>query len=426
MKRGLLLFFAFLLFSFYSYSDDFILHKFEKKYKEHKIQFIKNNNGEAEYIVYFNQPINHDSLDLGFFSQKVYLTYRSSSLPTVVITDGYNVDHNYRSELLDLFPANQLIIEYRYFGESKPPRECGFGHLTAMQGARDHEAVISLFKGFFSGKFLTTGISKGGQMAFIHRALFPESVDLTVTYVAPYNFEREDRRINDFFESVGSDKERRYILNFQKNALMRREEILPLLEYEVSRRGLEFNMSLEKIFEIAILEYEFSFWQWGSKIDNDDYSTIEAEKILYKLFYPNVIGYLSKDKMEYYVPFFYQAYTELGFYSYDTYNLTGYLKEFAERYISSSFMLYPLGVDLIFDNSEILHIHEMFRKNDPATIHIVGGIDPWSATMPNVEGLENSLVIKDPRGSHLVRINNMPIDLKNKLLLFLKKELEIY
>ncbi len=424
MKTNYFLLLILLFISHFSYSADYILQKFENDYSEHKIELLQTNSrGESEFLISFKQLINHEDSTAGYFYQKVFLTYLSSDKSTVVVTEGYDVGYNYRTELLDIFPANQIVIEYRYFGDSKLPDDMGMDYLTTMQGARDHETIIQFFRKLFNGKFISTGISKGGQMAFIHRALFPNSVDLTITYVAPYNLEREDKRINLFLEEVGTNEARDDILRFQKEIISRRDKMLPLLTKEMQRIGLEFNMELDKVFELAVLEYEFSFWQWGENIEVRDYSLMSDSEILKMLINPGIFQYFSSQFMESKLPFFYQAYTELGYYSYNTTKVLNYLNAFETTTISSDFFVANLGYDLEFDNSDVLFYLEKFQKEDPPTIHIVGGIDPWSATMPNVEGLKNSIVIRDDDGSHYVRINNLPYDLRIRALKFIEKEL---
>lgn len=424
MKTNYFLLLILLFISHFSFSANYILQKFDNDYKEHKIELLQTNSrGESEFLINFKQLINHEDSTAGYFYQKVFLTYLSSDKPTVVVTEGYDVGYNYRTELLDLFPSNQIVIEYRYFGDSKLPDDMGMDYLTTMQGAKDHETIIQFFRKFFNGKFISTGISKGGQMAFIHRALFPNSVDLTITYVAPYNLEREDKRINLFLEEVGTNEARDDILRFQKEIISRRDKMLPLLTKEMQRIGLEFNMELDKVFELAVLEYEFSFWQWGENIEVRDYSLMSDSEILKMLINPGIFQYFSSQFMESKLPFFYQAYTELGYYSYNTTKVLNYLNAFETTTISSDFFVANLGYDLEFDNSDVLFYLEKFQKEDPPTIHIVGGIDPWSATMPNVEGLKNSIVIRDDDGSHYVRINNLPYDLRIRALKFIEKEL---
>jgi hypothetical protein len=79
-------------------------------------------------------------------------------------------------------------------------------------------------------KWISTGISKGGQTTCIYRSYFPEDVNVSVPYVAPLARGVEDGRHEPFLRKVGTKEERKAILNFQKRVLTRREEILPLLK----------------------------------------------------------------------------------------------------------------------------------------------------------------------------------------------------
>lgn len=122
--------------------------------------------------------------------------------------------------------------------------------------------------------------------------------------------------------------------------------------------------------------------------------------------------------------FFYQAYRELGYYAYDAAALLPWLKHFDTPVVSNAFMVPEVAGMPVFDRSMLRRVEERLRRKDPAVLHIVGARDPWSATAFDVEGLKNSVRIIDPEGSHLTRIQTLPEDLRQRVLLWLEDNLQ--
>jgi hypothetical protein len=377
---------------------------------------------EKSYLVWVEQPIDHDNPAAGTFKQRVWLSHKSLSAPMVVITEGYSAPHNYVSELASMLGANQIIIEHRFFGESVPKGK-PWKYLTVEQSARDHEAVIDLFNDLYKGKWITTGISKGGQMALIHRAFFPKSVDLTVTYVAPFNLEREDHRLPEFFESVGSEADRSKILTFQKEVLKRRDDMILMLGDMANTKGWTFKMGLNEAFELSVLEYPFSFWQWCVPVSEIPDTKVTSRELFDQLYRGIDFSYFSDQESANTGPFFYQAYHQLGYYGYDTHNLKPWLKVLTSDFVSSDILIPDEVNEVAFIPETSVSILKRFRQADPPTIHIVGGNDPWSSTSPDVSDLKHSLKVVCPGGCHLTRISTLPDSLRRKVVDFMQSEL---
>ena len=69
---------------------------------------------------------------------------------------------------------------------------------------REYEGGICCSGGkFYSKKWASTGISKGGEAALIYESKYPNDIDLTVAEVAPIILGREDQRTTDFLSTVG-------------------------------------------------------------------------------------------------------------------------------------------------------------------------------------------------------------------------------
>jgi hypothetical protein len=366
------------------------------------------------WLLWVEQPVDHFNPEKGYFKQRVWLSHRSEEAPVVLITEGYMAPGNYVSELARLFKGNQVIVEHRYFDQSVPD-SLEWKYLTAEQAARDHHRVVELLKTYYKGLWINAGVSKGGQAAMIHRAFFPDDVDITVSYVAPFNLEKEDHRLLDFFKTVGTSAQRNGIFEFQKTALKRKDELMPFFVELAKSHGYTFRMGLDRAFELVVLEYPFSMWQWGGLVNNIPESDSPAEVLFAHLHQGSDFGYFSEQQLADIGPFFYQAYNELGYYPYLATPLKPWLKEIKADTVSNKFMA-PEVDYLPFRENVSYDILNRLKISDPRMIVITGQNDPWSATSLDTDGFNNILKIEKPGGNHRTRINNLPDSLRQKVL----------
>ena len=78
--------------------------------------------------------------------------------------------------------ANVLTVEHRYFGKSIPS-PCDWKHLTIKNAADDMHAIVSSFKNLYTGKWIATGASKGGQTALFFKRVLLFEPGVVVTSV---------------------------------------------------------------------------------------------------------------------------------------------------------------------------------------------------------------------------------------------------
>ncbi|PKP16089.1 MAG: aminopeptidase, partial [Bacteroidetes bacterium HGW-Bacteroidetes-22] len=191
------------------------------------------------YILTITQPLDHRHPEKGTFTQRAFLSHRGFSKPMVMTTEGYSADYAnnafFEEELANILQSNQLVVEHRYFSGSKPEGQ-PWDYLTVENAAADHHHVIELLKTIYKGKWITTGISKGGQTAVYHRTFYPNDADATVAYVAPYNIAQEDPREIWFLKQVGDSITRSKITTFQRNILKQRSAVLDLLKNQAGKR----------------------------------------------------------------------------------------------------------------------------------------------------------------------------------------------
>ncbi|MCB0742294.1 MAG: peptidase, partial [Ignavibacteriae bacterium] len=344
--------------------------------------------------------------------------------PMVMETDGYAINSKRKTELANILKCNELIVEHRYFGESKPDSMI-WKYLNTAQAAADHNRIVEIFKPIYNSKWVNTGISKGGQTTIFFKYYYPNAVDVWVPYVAPLNLEQEDHRLNAFFEKVGTEDCREKIKEFQRALLENRDTILPLLKKHMEEKKYSFPLGLEKTFEYAVLEYEFAFWQWG-KTNCEDIPEPEASpEILFKhLYTTSSFNYFNSSSITYYQPFFYQAYSEIGYYNYETSDFSDLLVDVKDKY-ASNICFAPQNVEIKYDKDLMKNINNYIYENGNNMLFIYGENDAWSSTSVNIGPNTNALKMVKMNGNHRTRIKSFEGEEKEKIYSTLEKWLNV-
>lgn len=370
------------------------------------------------YQIKVRQPLDYQDTCKGFFLQRVFVAEKQQTNPVVFITEGYAADYaaspKYLNELSEMLDANQICVEHRYFSQSMPD-SLNWDYLTVTNAANDHHQIVQLFKPYFDGKWLNTGISKGGQTALAHRAFFPNDVDLTVAYVAPLNFGVEDGRHEPFVEKDGPETTRKAIFDFQLEVLKRRAEIVPMLKKYCEVKNLHTRMSYDEMLDYIILEYPFAFWQWGSPASEIPAPTANTQTLFDYLSLLSDPGYFTDEGSRPYQSFFVQAARELGYYGYDTKPLEAYLTiKSASGYLVK--YMVPQGAKVEYNPATSLKVDAFLKAAARNVILIYGEIDPWSATAATLNNDPSNRKIVNPGDSHKTRINTLPEDVRKQLI----------
>lgn len=368
------------------------------------------------YEIMITQPIDHNNPDGPKFKEQFFLSHVDKNKPMVIELDGYAIN-NRTSELTRILGCNQIMVEHRYFGESVP-EPFDWKYLDFRQAAADHHKIIQLLKQFYTGKWVSTGISKGGSTVIFHRRFYPDDVDVSVPYVGPINRSIEDQRVYEFIKDVSTQECRDKVRDFQILCLNKRNELYPMFLKNAEDKGLTYNIvGNEKAYEYSILEYSFAFWQWnngGCTMIPDDSSSIE--KIWEHLLANGGVTYFDDKSIEDNYPFFYQCYTNYGYYGYDIDPFKDYL-HYADGH--TPFFI-PPGVHPTFDPEPMKDISNWVQNDAKNFIFIYGEVDPWSATGVCLNGKTNSIKMVLPGGSHRSRIKGFPQ--KSKDLIYSKLE----
>jgi hypothetical protein len=242
------------------------------------VESLKSKHFQEKYVFFIKQQLDAKDSVKGNFEQRVILCHRGFSRPTVLVTEGYNANYglreDYIEELSQIFNTNIVLVEYRYFDKSMPT-PCNWDYLTVENSLYDLHNVNQTLHALYKGKWIATGISKGGQTTMFYRSYFPDDVDISVPYVAPLNRSVEDGRHEKFLQHKVSTKEnRKKVLDFQFLLFKRKSTLLPMFEEYCHKQHYTFNAPIGEIFDFSVFEYAFAFWQWG--YDMNEIPTIEA------------------------------------------------------------------------------------------------------------------------------------------------------
>lgn len=387
------------------------------------VKTLQSTDGLEKLVCFVNQQLDWKDEAEGSFGQRVIIKHRGFDRPTVMVTEGYGAAYalhpGYQEELSTLLEANLVFVEHRYFLESTP-QPCDWSHLTVENSAGDYHHIRNLLREVYPGKWFTTGISKGGQTTMFYRTFYPNDVDGSVSYVAPLNKSLEDGRHEPFINQAGTAEERARIQEFQMETLKRRASLEPMFADYCSRKGYTFRVPVSEIFDLAVLEYSFAFWQWG-----DDVAQIPALTATDSTYYKHLIdkcepSYFAQQTP--YTSFNVQAMRELGYYGYDTAPFEEYLSiPHAEGYMRR--VMIPDSLTYIeFDGNLYERVNTFLRENDLPMMFIYGEYDPWSATgVTWLNDKKHIRVFVEPGGSHKARIGTMPEATQKEIKKILKR-----
>ena len=196
--------------------------------------------------LWFSMPLDHNNPKAGKFPLRVVYNHKDFESPMVIAIEGYKIYSHWATEPAQLLNANQINIEHRFFENSRPKDSIPWQYLNIYQAATDHHTVIKSFKPFYKGKWVATGISKGGQATIFHRYFYPNDVDVSIPYVAPLNSSSEDTRVYSFLRTVGTPACRDRVRAFQEELFKRKEDLMPLLEQHANERDYTFGFGLSR------------------------------------------------------------------------------------------------------------------------------------------------------------------------------------
>lgn len=179
------------------------------------------------YVIYFHQPMKHAVPDGPSFPMRAMITVDKQMDPTTAVNHvyctGYELDKTYvdnpdytfkknvndcSEEIANRYRANFIAIEHRYFAYSAPP-QCwtSLDDLRAEEAAEDFHNLFIALKKVFKGKWVMSGVSKGGITTLLQHTFHPEDMDVYVPYSAPFFDSDRDTTMQNYWYQNGWNQE---------------------------------------------------------------------------------------------------------------------------------------------------------------------------------------------------------------------------
>jgi len=355
------------------------------------------------------QPVDHNNPDGVKFTQRIYLSHEDESMPMIFAPSGYTTSTKSGQEIAGIMGTNCLNVTHRYFTDAKPS-PLDWQYLTIEQAAADHHRIVELFKKIYKNKWVSSGASKSGQAVLFHKRYYPDDVDATIAYVAPFVFGPKDMVFANYIENIGESDCYTRLTNLQRMILENRTEALQLVDQYITADGQTYSLGHGFILELAIMDYPFLFWQYYdyncSQIP-DETNTLEEIFNHFTSVVP--LNSFSDATIAHYEPYVYQTLTETGAPGYKTDYLSDLLQNIDASAIGNpNFeLLAPTGVSYTFNQNTLTDIYNWLQNQGNNIIYIYGVDDPWTAGAIELTGATNAIKIVQPGTNHRVKIADL-------------------
>jgi hypothetical protein len=204
--------------------------------------------------------------------------------------------------------------------------------------------------------------------------------------------------------TVGSDECRAKIVKFQRLVLENRDSVLVAIKNYATAKNMTFTeVSTEEALEYAVLEFPFSFWQWGGKCSEIPTETATPTELFNYI--NSIVGIGFYNDKTYYdlLPSYYQHLTELGYYGFDITPVKDLIK-IVEK--PSNLRFGPVEVDLTYSSDYIDEVRDFAENKGSKILYIYGEYDPWGACAPILQPHVDALKMILKEGSHSTRIKD--------------------
>jgi hypothetical protein len=359
------------------------------------------------------QPVDHADPTKGSFDQRVQLRHRSETATTVLSSTGYSLfsASPSDSEPSYMLNGNAVSMEQRFFSASvplagadgEPPPEA-WQYATVKQAADDTHHIVELLKQIYTGPWISTGASKGGQVAVYHYRFHPDDLVGVVAYVAPHSYGSNDPRFVTFLDHVGDASCRERLLALQRDVLMRRDETFPRFQQQASSQGLTFEHvgGAEIAFEHLVQEYRVAFWQYGSPSTCSSVPQPGASAAtLLGAINEHVPMNLSADQnirsVRVFETYYYQAAVEMGQYG----PLEEHLEDLIQNPGTYTMERYaPQVPSLKFNPETMIDIGNWVKNEAEHIIFVYGENDPWTAGTFEIDPSRDLYAFLVPGANH--------------------------
>ena len=416
------------------------------------------------YRFSFKQYIDHNNKELGTFDQHVEFGFNGFDVPNVYVTSGYMISENNsyystnENEIAFLLNCNYVFVEHRYFDDSLPNAinyddNTSWKYLSTEQAAHDAHEIVTQLKRALDGKWVSTGISKGGMTTELYAYYHPGDMDLYVPYVAPFCNSFSDKRMIQFLnEEVGNiqygeekAKEMRdNILAFQVKMIQYRDTFASRFYEEGLAANAKYSSyaTQDNLYESAVLEFGIGFWQYYQSYstvksclnmkENTSANIAKKKEAFYSCF-TNIISPSDLGIDNDFTPYYIQAYQELVNYGYDFSYLRNALPEGTTLTVTEqeeSDLMWKLVLsenELALGHKELIgpKINNMLATTNDQFIILYGNSDPWYAVRPTDVNRENISIYVNPHYPHTTNIQNYDENVKNEILQKIKTALGV-
>jgi hypothetical protein len=376
---------------------------------------------KLQYQLKIKQPIDHTDPSKGYFYQQLQLIHRGFSKLMVMSTEGYD-EWQGGNELEKIFNCNNLDIEFRYFNKSKPD-PIQWQYCTFEQATADLHHINQVFRSLYNSKWISTGISRGGETTLTYRYFYPNDVDASVPYVAPMPTDIEDKRIYAFLDTAGGPVVAAKIKAVQVFMLQHEKEALALQPLSAQKLHYRALGGIGAAYEIGIMEYPFSFWQ-VTDIDPKDIpdngNFNDYYKHVMQVLGGDVSQFADENGVEPMLPHLYMTY-QTGYYSYNIQPFKPYLHYLSGANPSSAF-LPPELPRKAYDPEFNRKINAWLTKSGNNILYIYGGRDTWSACKAELGSDVKAKLFMVPGANHyMARIKNMPPPMQQEFVTLLEQ-----
>ena len=403
---------------------------------------------DERYIVTFSQPLDWAHPEKGSFPQRVEVSLMKDSEIAAMDTEGYSLMDEYFMwgiplDIVEEYGASVVHPEHRFFGKSRPEDMSNddvryWEYMTAENAANDMHKIYTEMSKILGDVWFSYGTSYSGLMSNIYAHYFPDDMRVYCPTAAPFALSTSDERMYEFvYTKIGDDafgKERgaelrKFVTDFQVALLKDKKELLPLYTEKVNASGLRFRDSIDKLYDMNVLEFAVQIWQ--SKQEQFDSvkkvlalpETTEREKKkklkkeLSLLLKVQPFEEWSPDFFAW--PYYVHTATELGRQHYDFSYLR---KALADAGLPNTLSVTEEGEatllqDLVFtDEQKKAFVYDpTFRDALNASIDtspakhlmIYGPTDPWTSLRIHDTENENVKVIFHPTGTHVTIMYSM-------------------
>ncbi|MFD1293421.1 S28 family serine protease [Lutibacter holmesii] len=354
------------------------------------------------YQLVLNEPLDHKNPEAGTFKHYVYLSHVDEELPVVLVTEGYNARPQ-TYEMSKILKGNQVQVEYRFYGKSRPD-SIPWQYLTNDQAVEDYHQLVTKLRRLYTGKWVSTGISKGGETVLIYKSKYPWDVRVAVPYVAPLIQGQEDPRTEAHIKTIGSDACRTKIEKYQRLILENRDAVLAEISSYATLKNMSFTeVSIEEALEYAVLEFPFSFWQWGGKCEDIPTKSASAKELFDYVNSIVGIGFYNDKTYEDLLPSYYQHMTELGYYGFDTTPVKDLIKVVHKP---TNLRFAPKNMEVAYSPEFINEVRDFAENKGKQILYIYGEYDTWGACAPSPKPHVDALKMVLKEGSHKTRIED--------------------